>query len=94
MGCEQPPYEVAIFRLGGGSLSINSSPAGTNLTGASTWNSSKGVGQLNSYSGESAVCGFLRGGDWTIGGSVGVLTLNLGYAPSFTGTTVGFRVSR
>lgn len=77
-----------------GTLSPNPSPAGTNLTGASSWNSTNGIGQLYSYSGETAVRGFLRGGNWNYGGGAGVLTLNLGNAPSATITAVGFRVSR
>ena len=77
-----------------GTLSPNVSPAGTNLTGASSWNSSKGVGQLYSYAGESAVRGFFRGGGWDNGGNAGVLALFLNSAPSNTGAYVGFRVSR
>ena len=77
-----------------GTNSTNPSPAGTNLTGASTWNSSKGVGQLYSYAGESAVRGFIRGGYWNDGGYAGVLTLNLYSAPSNAYTGIGFRVSR
>jgi prepilin-type N-terminal cleavage/methylation domain-containing protein len=77
-----------------GSNPVNPSPAGTNLLNANTWNSSKGVGQLYSFAGETAVRGFLRGGAWGNGGYAGVLTLNLGSAPSSAGTNVGFRVSR
>ena len=78
-----------------GTNSTNPSPAGTNLTGASTWNSGNGIGKLYSYSGESAVRGFVRGGPWNNGGNAGVLTLVLGYAPSNAYTSeVGFRVSR
>lgn len=77
-----------------GTLSPSASPTGTGLTGASSWNSSQGVGQLYSYSGESAVRGFIRGGAWSGGGHAGVLALALSNAPSSTGATVGFRVSR
>lgn len=74
-----------------GTLSPNPSPAATNLAGAGTWNSSKGVGQLYSYAGESAVRGFRRGG---LGPYAGVLALWLYDAPSYAGPNVGFRVSR
>ena len=77
-----------------GSLSANPSPSGTNLTGASTWNSGKGVGKLYSYSGESAVRGLVCGGSWVFGSIAGVLTLDLSYTPSAANTGIGFRVSR
>ena len=49
---------------------------------------------LYSYSGETVVRGFLRGGSWSNGGSAGVLTLNLYSVPSSPYANVGFRVSR
>ena len=58
------------------------------------WSSSNGIGQLNSYAGESAVRGFIRGGNWSYGGLAGVLTLYLTYAPGDASTSIGFRVSR
>ncbi len=77
-----------------GSLSYNPSPAATNLPGAGAWTSSNGIGQLYSYSGETAVCGFLRGGAWSDGGGAGVLALGLFGAPGSTNAYIGFRVSR
>jgi prepilin-type N-terminal cleavage/methylation domain-containing protein len=77
-----------------GTNPTNPSSAGTNLSNAGTWNSGKGVGQLYSWSGESAVRSFRRGGAWGGGGTAGVLTLALNSVPSDTGTTIGFRVSR
>lgn len=77
-----------------GSLSPNPAPSATNLPGASTWNSSNGIGQLFSYSGETTVHGFLHGGSWTYSGAAGVLALYLGIPPSPTYPDVGFRVSR
>jgi hypothetical protein len=77
-----------------GTNSTNPSPTGTNLSGASSWNSSKGVGQLYSYAGETAVRGFRRGGAWGNGGNAGVLTLLLDNAPGSASAGVGFRVSR
>lgn len=76
-----------------GSLQINASPAYANSS-ASSWTSSNGIGQLYSNSDETAVRGFLRGGTWNDGGYAGVVTLNLGSAPSDTYTSIGFRVSR
>ena len=66
----------------------------TGLAGASNWNSSNGIGQLYSYSGETVVRGFVRGGAWDRGGYAGVLALYLGVAPGGTYPDVGFRVSR
>ena len=77
-----------------GTLSPNASPAGTGLPGASSWNSSNGIGQLYSYVGETAVRGFIRGGDWSDGGGAGVLALGLFGAPGSTNAYIGFRVSR
>lgn len=77
-----------------GALYPSPSPSATNLTGASTWNSGNGIGLLYSYSGESAVRDFLRGGSWDHGGYAGVLTLILPYAPGSTNASFGFRVSR
>ena len=77
-----------------GTNSTNPSPAGTNLSNASTWNSGKGVGQLYSYAGDSGVRGFIRGGYWGNSGLAGVLTLHLGYVPGTTTAPLGFRVSR
>lgn len=77
-----------------GTLAINPSPTGTNLAGASPWNSFNGVGMLLSYSGETAMHGFRRGGNWYDGGGAGVLMLYLGSVPSDMNTGVGFRVSR
>ena len=77
-----------------GSNPANPSPAGTNLTGASGWNSGNGVGRLYSNAGETAVRGFVRGGYWANGGSAGVLTLILDGSPSGAYGNVGFRVSR
>lgn len=77
-----------------GSLSINPSSTGTGLSGANTWNSSKGIGQLYSNSDDTSLHGFLRGGAWNSGGYAGVLALLLIYGPSNSGSNFGFRVSR
>ena len=77
-----------------GTLNPNPSPATTGITGASTWTSSQGIGQIYRSADETALRGFLRGGYWGNGGYDGVLTLSLNGAPGYTGTNFGFRVSR
>src|SRR5665647_1372516 len=77
-----------------GSLSPSPYPSTANPS-ASSWTSSQGIGQVYSNSDETAVRGFLRGGDWTTaGGPAGVLTLYLYAEPSHTSTHIGFRASR
>jgi prepilin-type N-terminal cleavage/methylation domain-containing protein len=77
-----------------GTLSPNPNPATTGISGASTWTSSNGIGQLSSYVSDASLRGFRRGGGWYNGGNVGVLTLDLNWAPSYTSPSFGFRVSR
>jgi prepilin-type N-terminal cleavage/methylation domain-containing protein len=77
-----------------GTLAVNPFPSGTGLSGASTWNSGKGVGKLISSTTDNSLSGFLRGGFWGYGGIDGVLALYFGYGPSGTNTIIGFRVSR
>ncbi|MDO8482477.1 MAG: hypothetical protein Q7S86_01500, partial [bacterium] len=60
-----------------------------NISASSTY----GFGQY--YGGTTAgQRGFLRGGGWSSGAGSGVFTLNLGNAPSYVYTSVGFRCSR
>jgi len=77
-----------------GTLSPNVFPSGTGISGASSWNSGNGIGQLLSNPAEMGLHGFLRGGAWGDGGVVGVLMLRLDYTPSNTNAWFGFRVSR
>jgi formylglycine-generating enzyme required for sulfatase activity len=77
------------------------SPSGPNpfpsygTPAASGWNAgTNGIGRLYSHVGDSALRGFLRGGNWINGSSAGVLALALSFAPSSTNTYIGFRVSR
>jgi prepilin-type N-terminal cleavage/methylation domain-containing protein len=77
-----------------GTLSPNVFPSGTGISGASSWTSSNGVGQLLSNPAETSLHGFPRGGSWSYGGDAGVLALSLSDSPSRTTTFVGFRVSR
>ncbi len=77
-----------------GTLSPNPAPSATNITGAGSWNTGNGIGQLYSYSGETALHALRRGGAWNSGSTAGVLTLVLDYPPSGTSAAIGFRVSR
>jgi hypothetical protein len=76
-----------------GSLATNPMPAfGT--PASSGWTSAQGIGKIYSNSDETALQGFLRGGDWSDGGIDGVLALILAGAPNGTYSFGGFRVSR
>jgi len=77
-----------------GTLYPNPAPSATNLAGASTWNSSNGIGKLYSYSGETAARGLLHGGSWVDVGNAGVFTMYLNTAPGNANSFIGFRVSR
>jgi formylglycine-generating enzyme required for sulfatase activity len=59
----------------------------------SGYNSGNGMGQVygNNTTGGNA---FLRGGPWGNGTDAGAFALHLGSAPSYTGTSVGFRCAR
>jgi formylglycine-generating enzyme required for sulfatase activity len=76
-----------------GTLSINPSPAGTGIAGASAWNTGNGIGLIYSDTEQVGLRGFLRGGYWTGGSGAGVLTLSLYLAPSYAAADVGFRVA-
>jgi formylglycine-generating enzyme required for sulfatase activity len=76
-----------------GTLSINPSPAGTGIAGASTWNTGNGIGAIYSNADEVGLRGFIRGGTWGDGSYAGVLGLNLYNAPGHTDTSLGFRVA-
>jgi hypothetical protein len=77
-----------------GTLSPDPFPATTGVSGASSWNSSSGIGQIYSSTDDSSLRSFARGGYWNYGGYAGVLYLFLFYSPSGTSTQNGFRVSR
>jgi formylglycine-generating enzyme required for sulfatase activity len=77
-----------------GSLAINPFPSNTGLSGASSWNSSKGIGQIYSNSNETVTRAFLRGGGWSDSSNAGILCMNLGNTPGALSGSLGFRVSR
>jgi hypothetical protein len=72
----------------------SSMPGSTGLTGI-TWNSSSGIGQLNTNYGETGARAFRRGGYWGGGSNAGVLALHL-YNSSSDDTSggIGLRVAR
>jgi prepilin-type N-terminal cleavage/methylation domain-containing protein len=77
-----------------GGLAVNVFPSGTGLAGASSWDSSKGIGKIYSSADDTTLRSFIRGGSYNNGGSGGVLYLVINNSPSTTGATTGFRVSR
>lgn len=79
----------------GGSFVVNPYPSGTGLSGASTWTSTNGIGQIWSSSAETVQRGFLRGGVYYYSaGGAGVLGIMLNYSPSATAEVPGFRVTK
>jgi len=78
-----------------GTLSVNMTPSATGFSNANTWNSSNGIGRINSSTIDATMSGMIHGGGFNSTISSGVLALNFGVATaSYTSTNVGFRVSR
>lgn len=65
----------------------------TGLSGATGWNSSNGMGQLQVSYTDTAARAFARGGMWGSGASAGVLSLNPTSSSNFTYVGIGFRVA-
>ena len=61
---------------------------------ASVWTSAQGIGQLHSNISDTVLRGYLHGGSWGSGPAGGIFELNLYPVPSYSGTDIGFRVSR
>jgi prepilin-type N-terminal cleavage/methylation domain-containing protein len=80
------------------SLLWNGLPSGAQpanvYSGAGSWSSTQGIGQLYSNYGEPALHGFLRGSYWNGGVVAGVLALDLDGPPSNAGVALGFRAVR
>lgn len=74
-----------------GSIIPDVMPAGTGISGASTWAPGNGIGRLMSNVSDVSLRGFVRGG--YLSSSGGVLTLAMSYAPSGASPAVGFRVA-
>lgn len=77
-----------------GSLAINPFPSSTGLSGSNTWNSTNGIGQVNSSSADSSARVFLRGSFWNGGSRAGLLALELNYTSTTSTVATGLRVSR
>jgi len=77
-----------------GTISPNPSATATGISGASGWTSANGIGRINSNTEQAELRGFYRGGDWSMGGYDGILTLIFNYSPGVTRANIGFRVSR
>jgi len=69
---------------------LDGSPGERSVLGPSdsSWTSTQGMGQ---YFGDASTNAFVRGGNWRDEGFDGVFALNLDFAPTYTGTYVGFR---
>ena len=80
--------------VSGGTISPSPFPATTGLSGASTWNSSNGIGLIVSDSSDATLRGFVRGGLWYFGSDAGVLALFLFFTPANTDNNIGFRVTK
>ncbi|MEI6850558.1 MAG: prepilin-type N-terminal cleavage/methylation domain-containing protein [Candidatus Saccharibacteria bacterium] len=78
-----------------GTISPNPSASATGITGASSWTSGNGIGNIYSSVLDSSLRGFFRGGYWGFGVNVGVLTFYSTSNPDTTmNTIIGFRVVR
>lgn len=78
-----------------GSLSPDPFPATTGLTGAGSWSHSNGIGMIVwSSTTDTALHGFIRGGNQNNGMTAGVLALELDAPPSYVAANLGFRASK
>ena len=77
-----------------GNLSPNVFPSATGITGSENWNSSNGIGKLNSFANDTVQHSFRRGGIYDGGANTGIFTLDLRYAASTASAYVSFRVAK
>ncbi|MFZ2125352.1 MAG: prepilin-type N-terminal cleavage/methylation domain-containing protein [Candidatus Saccharimonadales bacterium] len=77
-----------------GTLAIDPSPSATGISGANTWTTANGIGNIYSSYEDTTLRGFLRSGGWGSATGSGVLYLGLNNAPSYPGTYIGFRVAK
>lgn len=75
-------------------LPSTSMPSSTGLSGASTWDSDQGIGELYSNYGDTGTKVITRGRSYAGGVYTGVLAMHLGLSTSSTSAAVGFRVAR
>lgn len=79
-----------------GTLPVNQSPSGTGLSGSTAWNSSYGIGTVDSNANGTEQISFFRGGYYDSDNQQaksGVLSLDL-YTPDFKQSHLGFRVAK
>ncbi|MDD3035521.1 MAG: prepilin-type N-terminal cleavage/methylation domain-containing protein [Candidatus Saccharimonadaceae bacterium] len=76
-------------------LAYNSRPASTGLTGAATWDSTKGIGKLISNYDDTRVSAYLRGGAFDYFSMSGIFSLQLAYGVGINDYCIhyGFRVA-
>ena len=77
-----------------GTLPINPSATTTGITGSASWNSTNGIGLINSNSFDTIRKGFTRGGSFGWGNACGVLGLDLSNNVVYTDSAIGFRVTK
>lgn len=76
-----------------GDSSINLSPAGTGITGASSWTSSvNGIGRVSTSAVDTSSRAFMRGGNMDDCANAGILTFQA-VDPSLSLVNIGFRAS-
>ena len=64
------------------------------LSGATSWSSLNGIGQINSNYNDTTTRGIIRGGTWYDTNIAGVMKLWLNWAPTMSGHTNGFRLTK
>lgn len=77
-----------------GSIVPNIFPSATGITGASSWNSSNGIGEIFSNADDNNLRGFLRGGSFSDSIYAGIMTMDFYYTPDSSDTYFTFRVAR
>ena len=80
--------------VSGGTFSINPYPSTTALSGASSWNSTNGIGQIYNNAGDTSSHPFVRGGHSAQAASSGVRALDFIYTTAATGSDVSFRATK
>lgn len=66
----------------------------TGLSGATSWSSAQGIGQINANYADTSTRASLHSGGWSNGVNAGVMTLNLANGPATSSSNIGFRVAR
>jgi len=77
-----------------GSLTVDPSPTGTGISGASGWDSVEGLGRLISDVADVSDRSFMRGGAWPNNVYSGIAALDIRYDYGDLSTVCGFRVAK